>query len=152
MSQTGVLTRVVSVDGIDFNAAIAQSAGLMADLPVGGRWGSGVGIVRTLFITSEFQVAWEINFYATNAGRNLDPNVDSFQGRYGFNAADGVQTEDAGLFRYYVDGMTVLVSDFDAGVGTGGDLHVELVPRGASKSLGAGFRIGVTVEIPGGWG
>lgn len=152
MSQTGVLTPVVSVDGTDYNAAIAQDAGLMVDLHVGGRWGAGVGIVRTIFIQSEFQVAWEISFYATNAGRNLDPNIDSFQGRFAFNAAGGVQTAGAGLFRYYVDGLMLQVRDLDAGVGVGGDLHVELVPRGASKALGDGFRIGVAVEIPGGWG
>ena len=152
MSQTGVLTRVVSVDGTDYNAAITQDAGLMADLHVGGRWGAGVGIVRTIFIQSEFAVAWEINFYATPAGRNLDPNIDSFQGRFAFVVADGVQTAGAGLFRYYVNGLTLLVSDFDAGVGVGGDLHVELVPRGAGKALGDGFRIGIAVEVPGGWG
>ncbi len=155
MSQTGVLTRVVSVDGTDWAAAIAQDAGLIVSLPVLGRVGSGVGVVRTIFLQSSVQTAWEINFFATAAGPNADPNVDSFQGRFAFNAADGVQITGTSLYRYYVDGLTLLVSDADAGVATGGNLHVELVPRGASKATFASgelFRLGITVEIPGGWG
>ena len=152
MSQTGVLIDVTSVDGTDFAATVAQNAGLLADLPVRGQRGPAtmkdIGIVRTVRIMSSVQHSWEVNFFSSDTTVDADPNIDSFLGRHAFAVGDGLQVAAAGLFRYYIDGLSIPALDRD----DSGELHVLLVPRDANKGAGETIRLAFGIEPMGAWG
>lgn len=154
MAQTGVVIDITSVDGTDFAAAVAQNAGLLANLSVRGQRGtstmSNIGIVRTLRIMSDVQHAWEVNFFSSDQTTDADPNVDSFLGRYPFSLPDGVQIGGAGLYRYYIDTLQIPALDRD----NSGELHVVIVPRDGAKGVWPGetIRLAIGIEPMGAWG
>lgn len=156
MAQIGVLVDYVSVDGTDYTTAIAQNAGDIEHLDVPSQRSSAVGVARNIRIWSSIQREWEIAFYRTLVGRNADPNLDGFLGSFLFAAASGRQIGGAGLYRYYIDGLSILCLDDTPRSATteGGGLHVEISPRDGTKAVYPtdNFRIGIGVEPMGAWG
>jgi hypothetical protein len=145
MTQTGRLVRVSSTDGVDFTAAAAQDVALQANLPIQSLTrGRDPGTLRTIVVLSSVQRAWEVSVYGKRNAQSVDPNEDSFLGRFTFAAASGKQDGGAGLFRYYVDGLTVrLLDDDDLH-----ELHLVLVSRDSAKGLySTGEHVRVQVEI-----
>ncbi len=156
MSQIGVLNDYVSVDGTDFTEALADGFGEIEHLTIPSQKSNAAGVARSIRIWSSVQTSWLVSFYRTLVGRNADANVDGFLGSFLFAAASGRQTGGAGLFRYYVDGLSILCLDDTPRSATteGGGLHVEIQPVGAAKAVfpTENFRIAIAVEPMGGWG
>jgi len=145
MSQSGRLVTVTSTDGTDFAEAALQDVALLANLPIQTLTrGRDPGMLRSMRIMSSANRQWEVAFYASKDTRSADPNVDRFLGRFQFQAASGVQEASAGLFRYYVDSLNILLEDVD----DTHQLHMELIARNGNKSsYGAGEHIRVAVDI-----
>ena len=144
------------MDGDDYTEALADGFGEIEHLDVPSQKSGAVGVARTIRIWSSVQTSWLISFYRTLMGVNADPNLDGFLGSFLFAAASGRQRGGAGLFRYYVDGLSILCLDDTPRSTTteGGGLHVDISPQGAAKAAfpTENFRIGIAVEPMGGWG
>ena len=147
MSQTGQLTVVQSTDGTHFTETLALGAAELEHFAFSGyATGRRLGRLRSLVVWSFENNSWELAFYRARDPRSADPNEDAFLGRVTLAVADGLQVGGAGLWRYYVEDLDLLLED-DADLS---QVHVELINRsaGAKASYGAGghFRLEVRIE------
>jgi len=154
MAQIGNIDTVSSVNGPHFIGALAQNASRQEDLTlppsIGGSRVSRAR-VRQISVWSTQNLDWELGFYGKHDAKSADPNLDTFKGRWQFVAADGVQDDGAGLYRYHINGLDFLYVDDDRT----GILHLVLVNRSAAgkTTYGAGshFRVEVGLEPSLGW-
>ena len=147
---------VGSVNGTDFTGTLAQNAALAGRLKLPESLGAGRhgrSILRTIAVTSFDNNDWEFWFFA-NIGQQQPlggTQAETFLGRWSFVAADAVRIAGAGLYYYYIDGLSIPYYDADAHNyrpdGTGGSppadgtyLNVALINRSAgAKTAGLYF-------------
>lgn len=144
MSQAGNLITVQSDKDLHFTGAIAQDAEERENIVLPQALGSANfrrarSRLKALRILSDQNLAWEIDLYGKDTfGDPADLDSNSWIGRWGFQAADGLRIAGAGPYLYYIDGLDVPYEDQDAT----GELHVSLVNRSATaKSAGAAGEI-----------
>jgi len=145
MAQAGQVYRVSSVDGDHFtDAIVANAAEAESFTLIGGR--RGRYRIRAAVVISSDNLAWEFWVYRTAGMRDLNPNLDVFCGRWGWQAINGEQVGAAGLWYYYIDGLDIAIED----VSESGQIHLELVNRsaGAKTAFAAGgrFRLELLLE------
>lgn len=153
--QLGQINRVPTVSTTDLTAACAQNAMITVDIQNNaiGAGGSCRGRIKALIITSDQNLAWEVNYFGTADFVTLATVFETvhLMGRYAFAVGDGLQIAGAGPFYYYIDGLDIAYEDLDitskarnpqAAVGK---LHIGLVNRSATaKNAGATGKIKVT--------
>lgn len=163
MSQSGKIYRCGSLDGTNFTGALAQNAGVMADLTLPSSIGGGDRAtcrLKSLVIVSTDNLAWEIQIFGSHDGPSADPNQDTFLGLWQFTAAMAAAGANNNFY-YYGDGLDLPYEDIDLDQHLGAaknipQLHVRLVNRsaGAKGTYGSGshFRVVFNLEPTlGGW-
>jgi hypothetical protein len=96
------------------------------------------GVIASLAILSDQQLAWEIQFYLSDTFSNADLDLDTYLGSYRFAEGDGRQVAGAGAFYYDASHLDLPYRDVD---GTR-ELHVRLVNRSIiAKNAGVGGEI-----------
>jgi hypothetical protein len=142
-------TYLLATDPDDqFTGALATNAteneNLVLNAALAGVNGAAQGLIRSITIVSDQNLAWELQWYTADTFQNADPEVDSFLSYWAFAAADGVQVAATGLYRYYVDGLAIPYKDADAS----GEMHISLINRSVtSKNAGATGEIKVTLGV-----
>ena len=63
--------------------------------------------IRTVSVEAMEHIGMTFLFYASAAAPTADVNTDRFVSSFGFVAGQGIQTNGAGLWRYYVDGLSI---------------------------------------------
>src|SRR5712691_6439594 len=156
MSQAGHVFPVVSSDGTHFIGSLAQNAAIAEDLTLGGALGAGgvtAARLRSMALVSSDNLAWEIQVFGSHDGPNIDPNQDTFRGRWSFATTDAVQI--GSLWYYYIDGLDIPYRDTDLAQHTGAgvnvpQLHLRLVNRSATAKtaygVGGHFRLTTHLE------
>ena len=84
------------------------------DLPALPMSGSGRYLIRAIRYLAVQNVGLEFDFFAYGASAGQPSNLiatDAFIARYQFAAANGVQYNSTGLYRYYVDGLAIPYAD-----------------------------------------
>lgn len=139
------LYKVRTDKDVEFTGAIVQNAAEEENLVIpsglSGMNGQVELILRGLSIVSDQNLAWELQFYSSDAFQEANLDADGYIGRWSFAAADGVQIGATGSYNYYIDGLEIPLWDDDKT----GEIHVALVNRSAtSKNAGATGEIVVT--------
>jgi len=120
---------------VDWIGAMAQNAGANANLA--GLPGND-GIIESIAILSDQQLAWEVQLYSSDAFDNADLDLDTYLGSVRFAEGDGFQVAGAGAFRYDIHHLGIPYMDVD---GTR-EIHAKLVNRSATgKNAGAAGEI-----------
>lgn len=138
MSQLGQQYRVKSLSTRDFTAALAAgAASVLTDLQLPAAL-KRQAVIRSIFILSVENLAWELNWFSGAAGVTASPDTDTWLGRWQFAAADAVQITGSSLYRYAIPEIVQPYRDLDGG--TVENLHLMLVNREAvtGKTAGAG--------------
>lgn len=130
---------------VEFTGAIVQNAqeteNIVLPSSLQGINGTASNILHAIEIVATENLAYTLDFYGTDAFNSATPNLNRFLGTWAFAASDGTQVAGAGLYRYYIDGLSIPLWDYDKT----GELHVALVNRSvAAKTAGAGGAMAVT--------
>jgi len=127
-------------DALITNAA--ENENIVLPSALSGVGGNATNIVRAIQIVATENLAYELDFYGTDAFNSATPNLNRFLGLWAFAASDGTRVAGTGLYRYYIDGLDIPLWDYDKT----GEMHVALVNRSAAaKTAGAGGALTVTV-------
>ncbi len=108
---------------VDFLAALGAASAPFTPPFVGGtvqnlpglppvnsrRW-----ILRVIEYLASSDFGLEFDFFATAAGLTASAATDTFVSRYQFAAANGVQFNGTGPFRFYSDGLAIPIVDLDS--------------------------------------
>ena len=156
MSQLGRLLVIDTDPATQFIAGLAQNASDLLswtpDMAIAAAPDCR-GRVIAIAIISDQNLAWELNFWSREAGpAAASVSLDSFLGRKGFIAGDGLQIAGAGSFRYFASGLDITVLDEDPRVDRdspyAGRLHLSLVNRSATgKNAGATGEIKIRLFV-----
>lgn len=102
------------------------------------------GAIEDITIISTENLAWELQFYATDGFRNADMDLTRYLGSVRFAAGDGIQVAGAGPYYYDIHNLGIPIIDSDASL----ELHVTLVNRSAAaKTAGAGGAMSVAITF-----
>lgn len=131
---------------VEFTGAIVTNAqeteNIVLPSSLSGINGNAANILHAIEIVATENLAYELDFYGSDAFNSATPNLNRFLGLWAFAAGDGTQVAATGLYRYYIDGLAIPLWDYDLS----GELHVALVNRSvASKTAGAGGAMTVTM-------
>jgi len=127
-----------------FSGALAQNAkeDENISIPFSRGWITGIRV------TSDENLAWEIQVFRTDGFDDANYDLDSFGGGYAFAAADGKQVAGAGPYYYAVDGLGMYYVDKDVNAIAAGELHIRLVNRSAAaKTAGSNGEAVVEVDF-----
>lgn len=101
-------------------------------------------VLTGLTLVSDQNLAWEIGIYGTDVFNSADPELNQFLGSWAFAASDGTQVAATGPYRYYIDGLSIPIMDYDKT----SEIHLALVNRSVtSKNAGATGEITVTLWV-----
>ncbi len=145
-----VLHEVRSNPALHFTAALAQNAvSAVTSLPGLPRGGSLRYLVRALSVVTKEHYGPDVNFFASASGFTTSPATDHFLSRFTFDADLGAQLGGSGLWRYYVDGLSVPYYDRDTwGSLSPPLLHIALGNTEATaKSAGADGSTTITAWV-----
>ena len=151
MAQVGKVVVASTVAASQFTGTLAQNAAAFLSLDLAS---FGVGqrvdaIIQAIQILSMENLSWEVWFFRTNAQDPADADVNRFTGYWAFGTT-AVQIGGAGLFHYYIDGLSIPYQDEQQT----SKLHLALINRSAAgKSAGANgaIRVQVTLAPTLGW-
>lgn len=129
----------------EFTGAIVQNAAeeenIVISSGLSGMNGQVELVLRGVSIVSDQNLAWELDFWASDLFAESNLDADSWIARWSFATGDAVQIAGAGSYYYYIDGLEIPLWDNDKS----GEIHVALVNRSAtSKNAGATGEIVVT--------
>jgi hypothetical protein len=63
--------------------------------------------IRSVAVKAMENIGMTFLFYSNPTGPTLDVDTDAFISSFGFVAGQGVRSGGAGLYRYYVDGLSI---------------------------------------------
>ncbi len=131
MAQAGQLRIIRTDKAVHFTGAIAQNVVAHEDIKLPESIAAGLhckAIIKTMMIVSRENRAWEVVFWRKDTHDSTDPALDSFIGLWAFIAGDGLRIAGAGLYRYYIAGLSIPYQDSD----DSGELHISIVNRSAA--------------------
>lgn len=125
------LNLIVSDKDVNWIGAIAQNASANENLA--GLMGDD-GIIESIAILSDQQLAWEIQLYSTSGFDNANFDLDTYLGSVRFAEGDGLQLAAVNAFKYDAHNLGIPYTDVDATQ----TIHAKLVNRSAAaKNAGA---------------
>lgn len=94
------------------------------------------GFIRAISVVAKQNFGPEFSFFSTAVGDTGNPATDYFVSRWGFTASMGAQLAGAGLWRYYVDGLSIPFADIDGGTSLApASVHVVMQNTEATAKL-----------------
>jgi hypothetical protein len=131
-----------------FTGAIAQNAkedeNISLPVALEGMNGNARGLIRTIMLQSDQNLAWELAFWSGDGFDSTDVDLDTFISRWTFAVADGIRYGGAGQYYYYIEGLALPYVDDD----NSGELHLSLVNRSATgKNAGGTGEVAVELSI-----
>jgi hypothetical protein len=153
-----MLCPIYSVPTTQFTEALAAASATLTPPYAGSSvysllgippWGSRRFLIRSIMYLAVENVGLEFDFFGSASGLTDVIATDRFIARYQFTAANGVQFDGSGLFRYYVDGLSIPYFDRDsANSQTAPSLHVAIQNCDTvAKSADAAGAIACTFQL-----
>lgn len=145
---TNFVHPVVSVGTVNFLEALAAAGNATAVNAIKGvpPVNSRRFLIRACSVLAMEHIGMTFLFFASAAAQTANVDTDRFISSLGFVAGQGVQMNGAGLWRYYVDGMSVpYYMDGSGNSQTPPTLNVALQLQGATaKSANAAGAVAAT--------
>lgn len=148
---TNFVHPVVSVGTVNFLEGLAAAGNVTALNTLYGvpPVNSRRYFIRSVAVDAMEHIGMTFLFYASTVGPTADVDTDRFISSFGFVAGQGVQSAGAGLWRYYVDGLSIpYYMDGSGNLLNPPTLNVVLQLQGAvAKSANAAGAIKATFHL-----